>query len=850
MVVPMGDLQLHRTTVGHVSRIVIPDEGPDPILLLGAGASAMSGIPTAGDLAETAAKWAYCERHNCTRQDPRITRSDWLPWLQRQSWFDPDSPMAAMYPKVVEQLLQPRESRREFFLETLRRRVSPSEGWSALADLAAARRLRTILTTNFDELIPTALRARPEIRHVEQVERPDVDLRGFSTDPTYPQVVFLHGSAVHYRDRNLEEETERLDPGLRDALRPLLRDHPLIVVGYRGGERSIMVDLLLDGAEDANGYSRGIYWCALGEGPEDLDPLVLQLAERIGPNFHFVPIEGFDEAFAEWARAGEERAPSPPAARRGPAPVHDMQASSSTLEDLDWELVAERTGQYTDRLGQGMPEGDDRAALTARLIRLDLAVEVEGKVVPTNAGELLFSLGEPTGAELRHDGAVLPVRGNLFVVLRRMTEMIEELNAPYRLKGPVSRDVRRQDPGAVKEILVNALAHRDHSRAEPVRVTLEGRELTIATPGGLVPPMTGERLGEPGEKAYRNPVVADLLYGTGLMDKAGSGLADARRWSREIGGDVEFGATATGDGFLVVLRGREESPDSRTGTADSLNVEHFLSNMLAVRIQTDTLSAAHCPARRGTEILERHDRWSVPAFVIHGGDLLTFSDLEDPSNPLSGEVRGRVRSVPVTELEGDLDRRLVELLNWTLIGHVESIGLVVRRDRQRIWFPSEDGEDRRVTYQGRVKRSTRTVTKPISRDGGQPRRWEHESIGWSFRRYDGGWVLHIVPGWVFTHDGGEDMMRGPGVGKLAVRRAARDYNAQVSHHLHFWLWVLTRGQELASIDPYSDAVSLEGHLLSYEVPGAPAPQGPPTIDAAEEEADAEDDVADEELQAA
>lgn len=114
------------------------------------------------------------------------------------------------------------------------------------------------------------------------------------------------------------------------------------------------------------------------------------------------------------------------------------------------------------------------------------------------------------------------------------------------------------------------------------------------------------------------------------------------------------------------------------------------------------------------------------------------------------------------------------------------------------------------------------------RDG--TRRWEHESIGYSFRRYRESWVLHIVPGWVFTHNGPEDMLRGPGVGKLATKRAARDYNQQVSNHLYFWLWVIARGQDLASIDPHVGAISVEGRLLSYDALDAPTPLGPPGAD--------------------
>src|SRR5690606_8759747 len=92
--------ELHRTTVDHVSGVILSDEAPDPILLLGAGASVKSGIPAAGNLAALAARWAYCERHGLSHQDPQVTRSDWRPWLEEQPWFDASASMAQLYPRV------------------------------------------------------------------------------------------------------------------------------------------------------------------------------------------------------------------------------------------------------------------------------------------------------------------------------------------------------------------------------------------------------------------------------------------------------------------------------------------------------------------------------------------------------------------------------------------------------------------------------------------------------------------------------------------------------------------------------------------------------------------------------
>jgi hypothetical protein len=50
----------------------------------------------------------------------------------------------------------------------------------------------------------------------------------------------LHGSVEHYTDKNLLDEVQRLDRDLVNELRPLLRDHPLAVLCYRGAELSVM----------------------------------------------------------------------------------------------------------------------------------------------------------------------------------------------------------------------------------------------------------------------------------------------------------------------------------------------------------------------------------------------------------------------------------------------------------------------------------------------------------------------------------------------------------------------------------------------------------------------------------
>src|SRR4051794_6748636 len=92
------------------------DGASKPILLIGAGASQKSGIPLSDGIVELASKWAYCQSTGNHPDNPIVKRSDWLRWLQNHPWYRRDGSAADNYSAVIENLLKPRESRREFFL--------------------------------------------------------------------------------------------------------------------------------------------------------------------------------------------------------------------------------------------------------------------------------------------------------------------------------------------------------------------------------------------------------------------------------------------------------------------------------------------------------------------------------------------------------------------------------------------------------------------------------------------------------------------------------------------------------------------------------------------------------------
>jgi predicted HTH transcriptional regulator len=148
--------------------------------------------------------------------------------------------------------------------------------------------------------------------------------------------------------------------------------------------------------------------------------------------------------------------------------------------------------------------------------RLDLARPVGTDVVPTLAGWLLFShnpseqfpqarvefladgpshwlrgrFGEDVDLEASDNANHFSVRrritGNLWSQLDTLTDLLALANLQFRLKAEVSRTVNAYNAIALKEMIVNAIVHRDYDRDEAVRVVVEPNSITVTSPGGLM----------------------------------------------------------------------------------------------------------------------------------------------------------------------------------------------------------------------------------------------------------------------------------------------------------------------------------------------------------------------------
>ena len=111
-------------------------------------------------------------------------------------------------------------------------------------------------------------------------------------------------------------------------------------------------------------------------------------------------------------------------------------------------------------------------------------------------------------------------------------------------------------------------------------------------------------LGDRGIKGYRNPVIADLFYGAGAMDKEGSGLPDVYRDVMRNEGTVFFGPIDENQTFRALVYRRQEEADAITRTAaPAISRSTFFANLLEVVGIPEVVWRARTTCLRAFEIL-------------------------------------------------------------------------------------------------------------------------------------------------------------------------------------------------------------------------------------------------------
>ena len=162
----------------------------------------------------------------------------------------------------------------------------------------------------------------------------------------------------------------------------------------------------------------------------------------------------------------------------------------------------------------------------------------------TNAGVLIFGDNPRfflAGAYLqfvRFDGDDLTsgvsfekeFSGALATVLSSLEEFIKSSvlrQKPVAGKGFKERTVFNYPIWALRELLMNAVMHRDYESNAPILVYEFSNRINIINPGALYGDVRPENF--PGTSDYRNPVIAQAMKNLGYVNKFNFGVSNAQR---------------------------------------------------------------------------------------------------------------------------------------------------------------------------------------------------------------------------------------------------------------------------------------------------------------------------------
>lgn len=238
-------------------------------------------------------------------------------------------------------------------------------------------------------------------------------------------------------------------------------------------------------------------------------------------------------------------------------------------EDLDPEIVAEYLENREVR-------GGGRVGTTAELLFEIGATDRQGN--PTMGGILLFGKNPQMffpqsgivfvkfpGQEARADdgGIGYGRRDELIgplarLVARSWNVVFEEMRVGATVNGLEREELTEYPRFAVREALVNAVAHRDYRiKGRRIEIRMYGDRLEILSPGGLPGYMTLDNLVD--EHFSRNPRLVSGLYQWGFIEELGLGI------DRMIEEMVDAGHAppkfeATPHSFKVVLIKKRERP--------------------------------------------------------------------------------------------------------------------------------------------------------------------------------------------------------------------------------------------------------------------------------------------------
>lgn len=277
----------------------------------------------------------------------------------------------------------------------------------------------------------------------------------------------------------------------------------------------------------------------------------------------------------------------------GETSYETLPCRAAALSDLSPRLIA-RYRERRNRHTAGVFDLSDEELLR----NLGCVVEDEGRLLPTNAGVLLFcedpyrflrqneiTCAQFKGADMLRTIDRRDLRGPLpDLVVEAEQFLYRHIRIGHEVIGFEGIDYWEYPREALREAFINAIIHRDYSIVSGrIRIFMFDDRIEFYSPGDLLPGVTVEKMQRlESQSKLRNPVIVEVFRDLGgFVEKMGTGIQRMAREMEEhglpipkfeeLGGEFRVTLLGPGERFMekaaALLRRREVNDRQRQALA-------------------------------------------------------------------------------------------------------------------------------------------------------------------------------------------------------------------------------------------------------------------------------------------
>lgn len=208
------------------------------------------------------------------------------------------------------------------------------------------------------------------------------------------------------------------------------------------------------------------------------------------------------------------------------AKIEDLalgQFQAYRREAVDAETIAANHRPIEQQLGSLRLYDSDRSCATNAGV---LLVGKNPRFYLPGAYVQYLTLPSTSLTDIPNDQA--EISGDLYTVLQELISRLKLIikTSMTRVNSLEEKLIYNYPERAIRELLMNAVMHRDYSSNAPIRFYVFSDHIEIQSPGGLYGEATRENF--PTRNSYRNPVVAEALKSLGFVNRFGYGVQRAQ----------------------------------------------------------------------------------------------------------------------------------------------------------------------------------------------------------------------------------------------------------------------------------------------------------------------------------